>query len=228
VLSLQGFPAAIPIARLVLEKSPHPCLCGNGAKKFAEQHGFRSVDNAQLLTPYALQRWEDFQKQRNDETTIVDKELSDTVGLVCCTNDDVANQSVVAAGCATSGTAFKQDGRVGDSALFGSGLYAKDGVGAAASTGDGDVIMRYCCAYQIVEEMRLGLGPQRACQVVVDRLRNQVADCQAAFVAVNSAGEYGAYSTHRGFSYAVWDKQGIHAHQVSLSESEFPVWKHLC
>jgi len=43
---------------------------------------------------------------------------------------------------------------------------------------------RYCCAYQIVEEMRLGLGPQRACQVVVDRLRNQVADCQAAFVAV--------------------------------------------
>ncbi|EME32054.1 N4-(beta-N-acetylglucosaminyl)-L-asparaginase [Galdieria sulphuraria] len=224
VLSLQGFPAAIPIARLVLEKSRHPCLCGYGAQKLAEQYGFRSVDNANLLTPYARQRWEQFQKQSDQASN----DLCDTVGLICCTYDDVTKESVIGAGCATSGAAFKQDGRVGDSAIFGCGLYAQNGIGAATSTGDGDVIMKYCCAYQIVEEMRHGLGPQRACEVVVARLRSQVPECQAAFVAMNCAGEYGAYSTHQGFSYAIWNEQGVQVHQVNLSESNYPIWKHLC
>ncbi|GJQ13708.1 hypothetical protein GpartN1_g5499.t1 [Galdieria partita] len=224
VLSLQGFPAAIPVARLVLEKSRHPCLCGNGARKFAEQFGFQSVDNEKLLTPYALQRLEMFQKQSDQESN----ELSDTVGLICCTRDEDTKESVIAAGCATSGSAFKQDGRVGDSAIFGCGLYAQNGIGAATSTGDGDIIMKYCCAYQIVEEMRHGMGPQKACETVVTRLQSQVPCCQAAFVAVNCAGEYGAYSTHQGFSYAVWNEQGVQVNQVSLSKSNCPIWKHLC
>lgn len=33
--------------------------------------------------------------------------------------------------------------RVGDSPVMGAGSYAKNGVGAAAATGDGDVMMRF-------------------------------------------------------------------------------------
>lgn len=64
------------------------------------------MDNDKLLTPYARQRWELFRKQSDQE--IGNKELSDTVGLIVRTVDDVTNQPVIAAGCATSGAAFKQ------------------------------------------------------------------------------------------------------------------------
>ncbi len=38
-------------------------------------------------------------------------------------------------GCATSGAAFKECGRVGDSPLIGSGLFVDNDVGAATATG---------------------------------------------------------------------------------------------
>lgn len=55
---------------------------------------------------------------------------------------------------ADAGMAFKDAGRVGDSALPGCGLYADDDGGAAAATGDGDQILRFCPCLRVVELMR--------------------------------------------------------------------------
>jgi hypothetical protein len=48
-------------------------------------------------------------------------------------------------GTSTSGWRFKHPGRVGDSPLIGSGLYAESRVGAAVATGDGEEVWCYCC-----------------------------------------------------------------------------------
>ena len=47
----------------------------------------------------------------------------------------------VAAGCSTSGLAWKIPGRVADSPLVGSGYFADDAAGAASATGNGDVMV---------------------------------------------------------------------------------------
>ena len=59
----------------------------------------------------------------------------------------------------TSGLAFKMHGRVGDSPIIGSGLYAEKGIGAAVCTGMGETLMKTVGAHSIVETMRYGQTP---------------------------------------------------------------------
>ena len=59
----------------------------------------------------------------------------------------------------TSGLAFKMHGRVGDSPIIGSGLYAEKGIGAAVCTGLGETLMKTVGAHSIVEAMRYGQTP---------------------------------------------------------------------
>ena len=67
-----------------------------------------------------------------------DEDNHDTIGVVAL---DV--QGHLAAGVSTNGQNHKIPGRIGDSAVTGAGAYADGEVGAAAATGDGDLIMRF-------------------------------------------------------------------------------------
>lgn len=55
----------------------------------------------------------------------------------------IDSQGSIAAGTSTNGAKNKIPGRVGDSPIPGSGAYADQEVGAAAATGDGDIMMRF-------------------------------------------------------------------------------------
>ena len=55
---------------------------------------------------------------------------------------------------------------MGDSPIPGAGAYADSDVGAAAATGDGDVMMRLLPSLIAVEGMRMGLPPSLATQQV--------------------------------------------------------------
>ena len=68
----------------------------------------------------------------------------------------------VFAAVSTSGMAGKHPGRVGDSALFGSGIYAEDGVGAATCTGDGDVIATFPLSYVVIQCVKEELKEKRS------------------------------------------------------------------
>jgi N4-(beta-N-acetylglucosaminyl)-L-asparaginase len=117
----------------------------------------------------------------------------------------------MAGSCTTSGLAYKMHGRVGDSPIIGAGLYVDDEVGAATATGLGESIIRICGSFLIVELMRQGRSPQEACEEAVKRLiskNKNIKDIQAAFLAMNKEGEYGAYAVHPGFNYALHHKGG--------------------
>lgn len=75
----------------------------------------------------------------------------------------------------TSGMAFKRAGRVGDSPIPGSGYYADDAVGAAAASGDGDDILRFCPSFRVVALMREGRTPAAACEATLMEIRDRLA-----------------------------------------------------
>jgi hypothetical protein len=63
-------------------------------------------------------------------------------------------------------------GRIGDGPIAGAGAYADQSAGAAAATGDGDIMMRFLPTYQAVEFMRGGMDPTTACESAMKRIAN--------------------------------------------------------
>jgi N4-(beta-N-acetylglucosaminyl)-L-asparaginase len=102
---------------------------------------------------------------------------------------------------------FKMRGRVGDSPIIGAGLFVDNEVGAAVATGQGEDIIRIGGSHAVVELMRQGFPPEEACKKVIERLLkikgDKAKDIQAAIIAINKKGEYGAYCLQKGFNYSV-------------------------
>lgn len=213
VMFLEGIMHPIKVARLVMEKTPHVQLAGEGALQFALENGFKQEN---LLTPEAEKAWREWLKTaKYDPLTIPkllqqqSKELApgqeanhDTIGMIAM--DAAGNLS---GACTTSGMAFKMRGRVGDSPIIGAGLYVDNEVGAATATGVGEEVVRVCGAHTIIELMRQGYAPEAACKKTVERIvkRNgaNAKNVQVGFIALNKKGTYGGYAVLPGFSYAV-------------------------
>jgi isoaspartyl peptidase/L-asparaginase-like protein (Ntn-hydrolase superfamily) len=193
VAGLRGIARAVSVARRVMEATPHAMLAGEGARAFALAQGFGDEN---LLSDDSRRQWEEWNE--NPENAI---QSHDTIGLLA--RD--ANGDLCAA-TSTSGLAWKLPGRVGDSPLVGSGLFADYAVGAAAATGVGEYILPYCASFWIVERMRTGASPQAACESFVRWMaadKPEYAEKMVAVIALSQAGEVGAAATKAGFEYAL-------------------------
>jgi len=207
VVFLEHIKHPISVARLVMEKTEHIILAGEGALAFALENGFEKED---LLTPYARERWLRWREnmEADEDRLGILAESHDTIGMLAQdTHGDLAGA------CTTSGVAYKVRGRVGDTPVVGAGLYVDNEVGAAAGTGRGELILQICGSFFIVEKMREGLRPQAACEAAVKRIltmrdKGQIKNpegptFQACFIAVDKKGNYGAASLAKGFPFAV-------------------------
>lgn len=198
VAFLQNFKNPISVARKVMDDTPHVMLVGEGAKKFALSKGFKEEN---LLTESSEKAWKDWLKNQDYEPEI-NIENHDTIGMVAL--DENGNLS---GACTTSGAAWKMHGRVGDSPIIGAGLFVDNEIGAATATGLGEFVIKICGSHMIVELMRQGFSPQEACEQAVNRIvkkyPNNYKNLQVGFLALNKQGEYGAYSIHKGFNFAV-------------------------
>lgn len=81
--------------------------------------------------------------------------------------------------------------RVGDSPIAGAGSYLDQDVGGAAATGDGDIIMRFLCSYQAVENMRNAMSPKKAAEESLKRVLKYFPKAEVALVATDNKGNYG-------------------------------------
>lgn len=204
VAGLQRIHRPISVARRVMERTRHVMLVGEGARRFALSQGFREEA---LLTPASEQRWRRWQAAQTgpsvahfDPPSAATPDDHDTIGL--CALDIHGD---LAAGCTTSGLAWKTPGRVGDSPLIGSGLYVDNEVGAAAATGDGDEMMKACLSYRAVMLMEEGASPEEACVAALRYLmRKRPPELHdhygAAMIALNANGASGAAATRSGFN----------------------------
>lgn len=206
VAGLENIKHPISVARAVMDKTPHVMLVGAGALQFAKEQGFPEEN---LLTPDSEQEWKEWLKTAKYEP-VVNIENHDTIGMIAL--DDYGNLS---GACTTSGMAYKMHGRVGDSPIIGAGLYVDNEIGAATATGHGEEVIRTVGSHLVVELMRQGRSPQKACEEAVLRIVKFTAsrgksldNIQVGFIALNKLGEYGAYCIHSGFNYAKYDKKG--------------------
>ncbi len=204
VLCLEHIMHPITVARKVMEETPHVMLSGEGALDFALSQGMEKIN---LLTPDSEKAWKDW-LEKGEYKPKVNVENHDTIGMIAL--DDQGNLS---GACTTSGMAYKMRGRIGDSPIIGAGLYVDNEVGAATATGHGEEVVRVVGSFLVVELMRSGLSPQKACEEAVVRIKQKfdlrqadLKDTQIGFIALSKTGEYGAYCLQKGFNFAVQDK----------------------
>lgn len=188
----------VQVARMVMERTPHVMLVGEGARQFALEQG---ISLSKYANPDAQRAWKEW-LETSKYNPVINIENHDTIGLLAM--DKSGN---IAGSCTTSGLAFKMRGRVGDSPIIGSGLYVDNEVGAATGTGLGETVLRSCSSFLIVELMRNGASPQEACEEAITRLMKKNGflneDYQVGLLAVNAQGETGAFSVRPGFTYAI-------------------------
>lgn len=206
VACLEHIKHPISVARAVMEKTPHVMLVGKGALQFALSQGFKKEN---LLVEESEKEWKEWLKT-SQYKPIANIENHDTIGMIALD----ANGNLSGA-CTTSGMAFKMHGRVGDSPIIGAGLYVDNEIGAATATGHGEEVIRITGCHLVVELMRQGLSPQKACEEAVMRIvkltqnrGKELKDIQVGFIALNKKGEYGSYCIQAGFNYAVHDATG--------------------
>ncbi|MEJ7913594.1 MAG: N(4)-(beta-N-acetylglucosaminyl)-L-asparaginase [Chitinophagaceae bacterium] len=218
VMFLEGIMHPSKVARLVMDKTPHLQLVGEGALQFALAQGFK-VQN--LLTPESEKAWRKWLKEAKYDPMTIPQLLEqrsvkdragqqnnhDTIGMIAM--DASGNLS---GACSTSGMAYKMRGRVGDSPIIGAGLYVDNEAGAATATGVGEEVVRICGAHTVTELMRSGYSPAAACKKTVERIirmRGEKAkELQIGFIALNKKGEFGGYAMQKGFTYAVQNGAG--------------------
>jgi isoaspartyl peptidase/L-asparaginase-like protein (Ntn-hydrolase superfamily) len=196
VAFLQNIMHPISVARLVMEKTKHVMLAGEGAKKFALTNGFKEEN---LLTENAKKAWLEW-KQKNNKA-----DNHDTIGMMA-----IDSSNNLSGGVSTSGMAFKLHGRVGDSPIIGAAMFVDNQIGGAVSTGNGEYVMRTLGSFLIVEKMREGFTPQKACEFAVERIFNKhtsLNDVNVCYIALSKSGEVGAFSLKKGFTYCVTTPQ---------------------
>ena len=224
VASIRNIMHPAAVARLVMQRSRHCLLVGEGALRFARAHGFPEIN---LLTEESRRIWLHWKETRDpkddwlpppDEkvAAIVRETVANRVtGTIHCSVLDTHGDL----GCTTttSGLSWKIPGRVGDSPILGAGLYLDNEVGSAGSSGVGELNLLNLSSALIVQGMRTGLHPKDAimevCKTIVTRCtRDPMRRRQdgrlvgnVSFYAVSKDGKFAGGSIYPGGKMAVHD-----------------------
>lgn len=167
VAAVQGVRHPISAARRVLEDKPR-LLVSRSGERFALEHGLEMCAKEDLIAEEQQQEWEE------------EKEVVDRPNTVGCVALDV--NGTLVAGTSTGGVTGQNQGRVGDSALIGSGLYA-DGRGACSTTGDGESIIPVVLAKTAVDLLSgnaasmdgiVACHPEEAAEKAIEVLKQRV------------------------------------------------------
>ena len=154
----------IELARMVMERTPHVLLAGEGAEEFALEQGVELVPGSYFYTERRWKQLEDAQKAELTATVPTeDIAYFGTVGAVA--RDEDGN---LAAATSTGGMTNKRWGRIGDSPIIGAGTYADNATCAVSATGSGEYFIRAVVAHEICARVRLsGVSAAKAAHDVI-------------------------------------------------------------
>ena len=186
----------VSAARLVMERSPHVLLVGEGAEIFAREHGATFVDPHSLVTPRRRVQLEQARATAH-KSLDHDEETGGTVGTVA---RDTAGHLAVAT--STGGRTNQLPGRVGDSSLIGAGTWADNGTCAVSATGNGEAFMRCAFAHEVDALLRhTGLPLDAACERALAQV--SALGARGGCVAVDRSGKLAMPFTTAGM-YRGW------------------------
>lgn len=187
----------IHLAKIVMEKTDHVLLVGEGAEKLADLF---DLERREPTTELRLKYYERQRKALLEGKHKLPKLASliqnhpelftlETVGAVAL--DEEGN---VAAATSTGGFSLKLPGRIGDSPLIGCGTYADNQVGACSATGVGEVAIRLVLAKTVCDFMEDGKTAQEAVEFAVNLVNRRIPDTynSMGLIAVDVCGRVGA------------------------------------
>ncbi|MGR6467393.1 isoaspartyl peptidase/L-asparaginase family protein [Rhizobium sp. PAMB 3182] len=173
----------VSLARLVMERSSHVMLAGEGASRFAREHDVAMVPNTYFMTDFRLEQLRKAMAKNQVSLDHNDNKYG-TVGAVA--RDRMGN---VAAATSTGGMTNKRPGRIGDSPLIGAGTYASNRSCAVSATGHGEMFIRLTVARDIAALMEYaGLSLADAASRKVMKELMEI-DGRGGIIAVGTSGD---------------------------------------
>jgi L-asparaginase / beta-aspartyl-peptidase len=170
-------------------------LAGEGAARLG-----RDMEQLSGPTDEQLRRWMRARaEERLGPQHYATPEQVDTVGALALDDD-----GRLAAGSSTGGVFGKLPGRVGDSPIFGAGLYASH-FAAVVGTGVGELFMEVLAAFRTGSLIDDGVHPQEACERIIAMLVARTGE-PAGLLAVDANGDVGA--AFKGGSWAIEGPDG--------------------
>ncbi len=204
-------------ARKILSESPHVYFVGEGAERFAAEHGIALCRNDELIIPREIEHLREYQAEAaqhgndlfapsSDDMTI----SHDTVGAVA-----LDRKGNIAAATSTGGTLNKAPGRLGDSSLIGCGCYADNLSAAASTTGWGEPIMKLVLAKWTADRISAGNLPEWAAQEAMNYLKQRV-NGHGGIIVLDPQGHFGiAHNTPR----MAWAYKTVHKQDTGIERS---------
>lgn len=204
----------VGLARLVMTKTRHVLLAGQGAEQFATLQGVPRVPNSAFDTEKRRKMLEEWRLEQNAKTSAAaPSKALHTYGTVGCVALDINGN--LAAATSTGGLTGKRWGRIGDAPIVGAGTYANNATCAVSCTGTGEQFMRHVIAKTVSDRMELaGESLEKAAAHVVHKTLNPD---DGGLIAVSREGEiampYNSEGMFRGcadgtgrFEIAIWEK----------------------
>ena len=220
---VQNIQNPIKLARLVMEHTDHVMLVSDGvtqlAKLFNIEIKYRKPTEQSLKKHVKRKRILKKEWPKNHKLLFsLPKFTYDhygTVGAVAI--DQEAN---VASAVSTGGRWFKMHGRIGDSAIIGSGLYADNESGAACTTGVGELIMRLCLAKVACDHMRKGQNALTSTKKAIELLSSKFGKNTGGIIAVDKFGQFGAEMNTQSMPIALFTSQTGNKAKVAFTREE--------
>jgi beta-aspartyl-peptidase (threonine type) len=195
-----GIRNPIKLARKIMERTDHVMMVSDGVTRLSQLFGNTVEEYPQELDTKILNEYNKLMKnvrikwKKNNKLTMLSSAASQekshhhysTVGAVAIDKD-----GNVASAVSTGGIWLKMRGRIGDSAIIGSGIYADNKSGAACATGYGEYIMRLCLCKYACDQMQSRNSAHLSSKKSIDVLTERFGKNTGGIITVDLKGRFG-------------------------------------
>jgi L-asparaginase / beta-aspartyl-peptidase len=195
-----GIKNPIKLARKIMERTDHVMMVSDGVTRLSKLFGNTVEEYPQELNKKILNEYNKLMKnvrikwKKNNKLTMLSSAASQekshhhysTVGAVAIDKD-----GNVASAVSTGGIWLKMHGRIGDSAIIGSGIYADNKSGAACATGYGEYIMRLCLCKYACDQMQSRNSAHLSSKKSIDVLTERFGKNTGGIITVDLKGRFG-------------------------------------
>lgn len=188
VAGIHNIANPIMLARKVLVESEHVMLIGAGAMRFSESVGLDRMPDHYFFTEDRIKQ---YNQAKLKGVTMLDHEEANEVeekyGTIGAVAKDLNGN--LAAATSTGGIVYKRFGRVGDSPIIGSGVYADNETCAVSCTGYGEDFMRTVFAKSLADRLEFSnKSTEESMDGAIEYFKERVSG-RGGFILIDKAGK---------------------------------------
>jgi beta-aspartyl-peptidase (threonine type) len=209
-----GINNPIKLARQTMERTDHVMIVSDGATKLSKLFDNAIEDYPHVIDEKKMQEYNRLLKnfrtkwKKNSKLMMLSSMASQdeknqqqhysTVGAVAIDID-----GNVASAVSSGGIWLKMHGRIGDSAIIGSGIYADNNSGAACATGYGEYSMRLCLCKYACDQMQSKNSARLSSKKSIEMLTKRFGNNTGGIITVDTKGRFGIAFNTRSMSTAL-------------------------